>query len=328
MKGPSDNTLGNGLTLWPPGDWFVEFGSPDDLAAFRRTSILARGRTRYQEYQIIASPVLGKALILDGVLQSAQADEVIYHEALVQPALFAHPDPKRIAVLGGGEGASIREVLRHPGVREVFMVDLDEELVGLCRRFLPECGAGAWEDPRLRLLYEDARGWLAVQPDRSLDVIIVDITDPLAGGPAFFLFTQEMFVLARAKLRPRGLMSLQAGSAGSSIRLLPHLNRTLKAVFPRVIPYTAFIPSFNDLYAFILAGSESCQWPGPGVIARIYAERRLPALQWFQPDSAPAAPLLPPYLRRLLAQHGRILSDAQPFAHDQVFPLDLNPHQD
>ncbi len=310
---------------WPEGHWFIEFASPDDLAAFRLTRILARGRTRFQDYQIMENPVMGKALILDGVLQSAQGDEVIYHEALVQPAMFAHPQPRQVAVLGGGEGATIREVLRHSSVQLVSMIDLDEELVSLCRELLPDFAAGAWEDPRLRLFFEDARGWLAAQPDRSLDVIIMDITDPLEGGPAFFLFTREMFRLAQAKLRPEGLMSIQAGSAGQAIRLLPHLNRTLKAVFPRVVPYTAFIPSFNDLYGFILAGGADCQWPSPEHLARTQADRHLPPLQWFQPDFAPAVPLLPPYLSRLLAKHGQILTDTRPFQQEGIFPLDLSP---
>jgi spermidine synthase len=310
---------------WPEGSWFIEFGGPDDLAAFRLTSILAQGCTRYQDYQIIESPSLGKALILDGILQSAQCDEAIYHEALVHPVMFAHPQPQQVAVLGGGEGATIREVLRHSSVQRLFMVDLDEQLVSLCRQLLPEFGAGAWEDPRLRLFFAEARGWPAAQPDRSLDVVILDITDPLEGGPAFFLFTREMFVLTQAKLRPEGLLSIQAGSAGQAIRLLPHLHRTLQAVFPRVIPYTAFIPSFNDLYGFILAGGGACQWPAPERLARIQADRHLPPLQWFQPDFAPAIPLLPPYLRRLLDRQGQVLTDAQPFKQDQIFSLNLSP---
>jgi spermidine synthase len=307
-------------TNWPAGHWLIDFGSADDLAAYRLSRVLARGRTRYQDYQIIAAPALGQALILDGVLQSAGSDEVIYHEALVHPAMFAHAHPRQVAVLGGGEGAAIREVLRHSSVQNLTMIDLDEELVNLCRQLLPEFGAGAWEDPRLRLVFADARTWLAAQPDQSLDVVIMDIPDPLEGGPAFLLFTREMFLLARAKLRPTGLLSIQAGSAGQAIRLLPHLHRTLKSVFPQVLPYTAFIPSFNDLYGFFLAGDATCRWPAPERLSRIQADRHLPDLQWFQP----VPPVMPPYLNRLLAKYGQVLTDAQPFKQDKPFSLDLS----
>lgn len=310
---------------WPAGRWFVEPGGPDDLKAYRLTKILAQGRTRYQEYQIIVSPALGKALILDGVLQSAQIDEVIYHEALVHPVLCAHPHPRQVAVLGGGEGATIREVLRHAAVDHLTMVDLDEELVNLCRELLPEFGGSAWQDPRLRLVCADARTWLSQQPDRSLDVIVMDITDPLAGGPAYFLFTREMFSLVQTKLRAEGLLSIQAGSAGQAIRLLPHLHRTLKAVFPRVLPYTAFIPSFSDLYGFILAGDATLQWPNPELITRTLMERRLPPLHWFEPNFSLAPPTLPPYLAALLAHAGQVLTDARPFTQTEVFPLELLP---
>ena len=310
-------------TTWPSGQWYLEYNSPDDLCAFRCHRVLAEGQTRYQHYLIIEAPALGKALILDGVLQSATRDETIYHEALVQPALFAHDSPHRVAVLGGGEGATIREVLRHPVVHSVTMIDLDEELVQLCRRQLPEFAAGAWDDPRLAVVHQDGRAWLAEQPEASLDVVIMDITDPLEGGPAFFLFTQEMFRLVQAKLRPEGVMSIQAGSAGQAIRLLPHLHRTLQSVFPQVIPYTAFIPSFNDLYGFILAGGQACRWPSPERLRRVLAERGGFSLQWLDPEAAAAPPALPPYLRRLLQQEGRLLTDAAPFQQHQPFALGL-----
>lgn len=310
-------------TQWPDGHWFLEFGGPDDLCAFRYSHVLAAGETRYQRYAIIEAPALGRALILDGVLQSAAQDEAIYHEALVHPALFAHDQPRQIAVLGGGEGATIREVLRHPLVQSLTMVDLDKELVALCRQYLPEFGGNAWEDPRLRLIHSDARAWLTTQPDSGLDVVIMDITDPLEGGPAFFLFTQEMFRLVQTKLRPGGMMSVQAGSAGQAIRLLPHLHRTLKAVFPQVIPYIAFIPSFNDQYGFILAGDKNCAWPDPERLRRLQAERRITGLQWLEPDYAPALPRLPRYLRRLLVSEGRILSDAEPFQQHRPFGLNI-----
>jgi len=308
-------------TRWPPGRWFIEYGSADDLCAYRCTQVLAEGQTRYQRYAFITSPLLGKALILDGVLQSATRDEAIYHEALVHPALCVHRQPREVAVLGGGEGATIREVLRHSPVQRLVMVDLDAELVQLCQQYLPEFADGAWDDPRLELVHQDGRAWLAQQPDAALDVVILDITDPLEGGPAFFLFTQEMFRLVQAKLRPDGVMSIQAGSAGQAIRLLPHLGRTLETVFLRVIPYTAFIPSFNDMYGFILAGGQDCSWPPEGRLRQIQRERGLSGLMWFAPEAAASAPALPPYLRRLLQQEGQVLTDAAPFQQPQPFPI-------
>lgn len=308
---------------WPPGEWFVELSSANDLVAFRVSEVLAAGKTRFQEYRIIRGPALGKALVLDGILQSAQRDEVIYHEALVQPAMLSHPQPRQVAVIGGGEGATIREVLRHNCVSRVFMIDLDEEVVQVCRQYLPEFAAGAWDDPRLALIFEDGRAWLARQPDHSLDVIILDLTDPLEGGPAFFLFTREMLELARAKLRQPGIISIQSGSAGLAIRLLPHLCRTLQVVFPRVIPYTAYIPTYNDLYGFTLAGAGEWDWPGPELIRAREEDRGLGPLKWFTPEFSVAVPVLPLFLQNILARQGKILTDAEPFRQTEVFAPDF-----
>jgi spermidine synthase len=135
-------------TTWPEGDWFVDQDSPGDLVAVRREEVLAAGRTPFQEYEIFVSSLWGMALILDGRLQSAELDEFVYHEALVHPALVAHPDPRRVLVMGGGEGATLREVLRHRPVSRAVMVDLDGELVEVCRRHLPSFHEGAFDDPR------------------------------------------------------------------------------------------------------------------------------------------------------------------------------------
>jgi spermidine synthase len=252
-------------------------------------------------------------LILDGRLQSAEKDEFIYHEALVQPALIAHPDPRRVLVLGGGEGATLREVLRHPGVGRAVMVDLDEELVDLCKTWLPTFHQGAFDDPRSELVFTDGRAWLAAQPDASFEVIILDLPEPLEEGPALLLFTREMYESVRRKLAPGGLMALQSGSAGPPGRLMPDLNSTLRAVFPRVLAYAAFVPSFMDLYGFHLAGGEDFVWPSSAETAGRLQDRGVAALRWFGPELAAALPGLPVYVKAHLEQEGRVLTDAAPF---------------
>jgi spermidine synthase len=295
---------------WPPGDWFLDLSSPGELVAFQKQETLVSGKTGFQEYEIFISRFWGKVLLLDGRLQCAQADEFIYHEALVHPALLAHPDPRRVLVVGGGEGATLREVLRHPGVESAVMVDLDRELVEVCREWLPEFHQGAFDDPRGQLVFADGRSWLAAQGDGSFDVIILDLPEPLEEGPALMLFTREFYALVRSKLAARGLAALQSGAAGPRCRLLPDLNRTLRGVFPRVAAYTAYIPSFMDLYGFHIAGDEGFSWPTSSrMAARIQA---LPPLGWLEPEFAAGLPHLPGYLQGRLDQ-GRILTDVAPF---------------
>jgi spermidine synthase len=300
-------------TPWPAGDWFVDQDSPGDLIAVKREEVLAAGRTAFQEYEIFASSLWGKALILDGRLQSAELDEFVYHEALVQPALVAHPEPRRVLVMGGGEGSSLREVLRHSTVSRVVMVDLDQELVEVCRRYLPGFHGGAFEDPRTSLVFADGRVWLADQPDAAFDVIIWDLPEPLEEGPASLLFTREMFDLVRRKLAPRGLVAVQSGSGNMHGRLMADLNATLRAVFPRVTAYTAFVTSFMDLYGFHAAGGEDFVWPDASQVEACLAARGVTGLRWYAPEFAAALPRLPRYLEERLAHHGRVLTEAEPY---------------
>lgn len=298
---------------WPPGDWFLDRSSPADLVAYEKQEVLASGKTRFQEYEIFRSRLWGKVLLLDGRLQSAEKDEFIYHEALVHPALVAHPEPERVLVLGGGEGATLREVLRHPLVKAAVMVDIDQELVEVCRKWLPEFHQGAFDDPRAQMVFADGRTWLAAQPDDSFDVIILDLPEPLEEGPALRLFTQEFYSLVQIKLAPGGLAALQSGTAGPWGKLLPDLNCTLRAVFPGVEAYTAFVPSFMDLYGFHLAGGDDFTWPSPWEAATRLEDRAMPPLRWLGPELAAGLPHLPVYLQTRLEKEGRVLTDAAPF---------------
>jgi spermidine synthase len=213
-----------------------------------------RLQTRFQALEIVDTVTYGRCLFLDEKIQSGQSDEFVYHEALVQPALIAHPGPRRVFIAGGGEGATLREVLRHRTVEEVVMVDIDAEAVAACRTHLAAVHQGAFDDPRLRLIHADARVALE-QADVPFDVVVVDVTDPLAGGPSYRLFTREFYALVRARLQSRGLIAVQAES-GDVGALDGHaaIVRTLGSVFPRVAGYRAHVPSFGETWGFAVAG--------------------------------------------------------------------------
>ncbi len=309
----AEKPVPSGQTGWPSGDWFVDRGSPADLIGYERQEVLVRGRTAFQAYEIFSSSLFGRVLILDDRVQSASADEFIYHEALVQPVMTAHPHPRRVMIMGGGEGATLREVLRHRTVAQAVMVDIDAELLEVCRRWLPSFHQGAFDDPRAQLVVADARAWLADQPDGAFDVIVVDLPEPLEAGPALTLFTREMYELIRQKLAAGGLMSVQSGSAGIAGRLMPDIFHTLSRVFPRVLPYVAFIPSYMDLYGFHLAGKEPFAWPDPATVAARLAARGVAGLNWFGAEYSAGLGLLPVYLSRRLQEEGRLLTDAHPF---------------
>ncbi|HBH02660.1 MAG TPA: spermidine synthase, partial [Candidatus Rokubacteria bacterium] len=194
---------------------------------------LVETRTKFQHVEIMVTADYGKALVLDGRIQSSQADEFIYHEALVHPGLLATEGPPRSAlVIGGGEGATLREILRYPSIERAVMVDIDGEVVDLCKRHLPEMHQGAFEDRRTELRHEDARAYLEGTADR-FDFITIDLVEPLEAGPACLLFTKEFYTLVRERLTPAGTMTMQAGMTKvGELGFYTAIHRTLRTVFP------------------------------------------------------------------------------------------------
>ena len=213
----------------------------------------------------------GLALFLDGQIQSAEDDEALYHELLVQPAMLRHPSPKDVLILGGGEGATLREVLVHESVRSATMVDLDGELVDLCRQYLDTFHMGAFDDPRGRLIIGDGRAFL--EQDQNLyDVIIVDLVDMIEDTQISRLYTVEFYQLVRQRLRPGGIVAVQ-GLEFSFLDDEAHaaVARTLRAVFAEVHSYRAHIPSFLAGWGFMWASdwARPDEWSAEAIDATI-----------------------------------------------------------
>lgn len=244
---PDPASLGNGSLL------FIEDSDRYDLYSYRLSKVLYSGKTAYQNVMIADTLNYGRALMLDGAIQSAQDDESLYHEMLVQPAMLRHPEPRDVLIIGGGEGATLREVLVHRSVRSVTMVDIDRELVELCREHLPTWHCGAFDDRRVRLVFDDGRKFLENDSSRY-DLVIIDLVDMLDNGPAQKLYTRQFYQMLRPRLRPDALVAIQ-GMEFSFVDDKAHaaLVRTLRSVFPEVHSYRAHIPSFLSSWGFIIA---------------------------------------------------------------------------
>ncbi|MDW7740139.1 MAG: fused MFS/spermidine synthase [Bacillota bacterium] len=289
--------------------WFIEHTSPDTAHMFGVTNFLRSFHTRYQQVEIADTTTYGRILILDGKIQSSEFDEYIYHEVLVHPAMLACPAPRRVLVIGGGEGATLREVFRHPMVEKLVMVDLDKEVVDLCREYLAKWHQGSFEDPRLELYYMDARECLE-NNDEKFDVIISDVPEPVEQGPALKLFTSQYFNLVKTRLNDGGVLSLQAGDYG-----LPFFEahgaifNTVRQVMPFVKSYRAFIPSFNTEWGFILAAPGKSKLPEPDVIDHIIKDREL-ELKYFDGECAKSMFSLSKNIRDRLDQETTVIDDS------------------
>jgi spermidine synthase len=295
------------------GFYFIEPFTEDFLRILKVEKVLFEGRTKYQQVHCFKSRIFGKMLFLDGRIQSAQVDEAIFHETLVHPGLVLHPRPKKVLILGGGEGATLREVLRYRCVERATMVDLDRELVEICRRFLPEWSKGAFSHPRARVIFLEARQYVE-KIKQKFDVIVSDLTEPLCGSPSVQLFSKEFFARIHAALDKEGVFILQAGSADPHyFHFFASCVRTLSAVFPVVRPYWTFMFSFSLPWGFVLASKKADPLAlKEEDIARRLREREVRHLRFYHPRLQQGFFSLPAYLVRAIKK-GRMLEDKAPF---------------
>ena len=235
------------------GNWFIESVYTDLNVMLKVREVFYSGSTAYQKVEVIDSELFGRSLVLDGKTQSTERDEHIYHETLVHPAMLCHPDPKQVFIGGGGEGGTLREVLCHNSVEMATMVDLDPEVVALCRQYLPNHHLGSFDDPRTNLIHEDARAYLQNSPD-LYDVIILDLVDPLEGGTAALLYTQEFYALAKARLNSGGVLVTQSGPAGllSFKECFTTIFNTLGTLFDHIKAVQVHVPAFQTLWGFTI----------------------------------------------------------------------------
>ena len=258
-------------------------------------------QTSYQNLVIARTSGFGHALYLDGDFMSCEGDEHLYHEALVLPALLAQPAPRRALVLGGGEGATARELLRDPGLESVRMVELDREVIEACKKHLPSMSAGAFEDPRLEVCVQDALE--VVRDERNADLIVHDLTDPLEGGPSCPLFTEEFFQDCRRAMSPRGVLVVQVG-AMKLWREQTQLDAldAMRAVFPWVFPYAVGVPSFGCDWVLTMASMHEPAFPRePRAVDAMIEQRGIRGLRTYDGLTHTGLMHPPGHLRWLLA---------------------------
>jgi spermidine synthase len=210
-------------------------------------------RSKYQTIIIADTEDYGRALILDDYIQSSYQDEHYYHESLVHPAMVTHPHPCDVLVIGGGEGATLREVLRHKTVQRAVMVEIDAEVVALSREYLPEMHQGAFDDPRARVVIEDGFVYVenALKAGDKYDVVIMDLTDPYT-DLAKQLYAPEFFQKIRQILKDDGVVVTQAGNSFFFPDVYDMVLNGVKSAFPIVTEYEVWVPSFGYAVNFVV----------------------------------------------------------------------------
>lgn len=221
--------------------WFTEELHPYYRKGIRIKRVLADERTQYQHLQVVETEFFGNAMILDGIIQLTERDNMGYHEMIVHVPMLAVGEPKRVLIVGGGDGGSLQQVLRYPSVQEAVVCELDQRVVDLSREHFAASFGDPWADPRAKLLVRDAFGYLEENPGQ-FDVIISDTTDPI--GMAERLFSDEFYKLMVRALAPGGAAATQCEQPFFDTELIKTIYRSAKALTRNPAYYYANIPTY------------------------------------------------------------------------------------
>lgn len=220
--------------------WIRERFQDRTELGYKATDVLHHSVSEFQEIDIVETVALGRMLLLDGMVMTSERDEFIYHEMIAHIPMLAHPNPRNVLVIGGGDGGTIREVLKHPSVERAVLCEIDGDVIDVCKKYLPSI-AGKLDDPRVEIEVRDGAAYIANHKN-TFDVILIDSTDPI--GPGEKLFTKEFYLNTLAALTENGIMACQSESPVAVPDECKRINKLLRSVFPYVQPYTACIPSY------------------------------------------------------------------------------------
>jgi|AMFO01.1.fsa_nt_gi spermidine synthase len=277
--------------------YITETVSDHQFITYIADEVLFLGESPYQKIQVFSCKPFGRILMLDQAVQFTEADEFIYHEMLGHVPVLAHPAPRNVLVVGGGDGGAAREVLRHEEVERLELCEIDQMVVDVCRKYFPSV-ASSFDDPRFHLHLGDGVARLKELPEGSQDVILVDGTDP--NPVSLGLYSEDFYRHVARALGPQGVFGTLAGSPffheGWTIRV----HHELRKVFPQVALYLATIPTYPGfLWAFCVATKEQ----DPTRLADPSRLERLePKLRYLNRDVFAACFALPNFVRRLLEE--------------------------
>ena len=222
--------------------WFTEQHTDDVRFSIHIKEQLYSGKSYYQQIEVFDSYEFGRVLVLDGYIMLTEKDEYIYHEMMVHVPMACNPSIQRVLVIGAGDGGTVRELCRYDSITQIDMVEIDEQVVKVCKEYLPQT-ACRLEDPRVHIYYEDGLKFVRRVED-TYDLIIVDSTDPF--GPGEGLFTKEFYGNCFTALRENGILTNQHESTyyDSYTSMVSRTHRRMRSVFPVAMVYQAHIPTY------------------------------------------------------------------------------------
>jgi spermidine synthase len=283
----------NGMDLIIDG-WFHERGAlwPGQAMSLQVKEVLYHGRSDFQDVLVFESTNYGNVLVLDGVIQVTERDEFAYQEMMAHIPLFAHPNPEKVLVIGGGDGGILREIAKHPGVKEIFICEIDGDVIKYSKQYLPGLAKG-YNDPRVSVKVMDGSKFMD-ENQNQFDVIITDSSDPI--GPASVLFETPFYNAMHKSLRDGGIVCTQGENVWLHLDIIKPLMDSIKQTYTTVEYAYTTIPTYpSGQIGFIIAGKSrgSCKKP-----TKVPTQEQQNELKYYTSEIHEASFVLPAFAKR------------------------------
>jgi spermidine synthase len=292
---------GRGSGTWYDERLHTHFTKKGYAQRFEVVRTIVDKRTPFQELVIFETRHFGRVLALDGIIQTTEADEFVYHEMMTHLPMFAHGRVRDLLIIGAGDGGILREALRHKSLRRAVMVEIDGDVIKECARHMPGLNSGAFKSPRAEVIVGDGIDYVRKAPDKSFDAILVDSTDPI--GPGEVLFTDEFYRNCRRVLRTGGLIVTQNGVPFFQPEEAVTTRRRLGGIFKDVTFYYLVAPTYVGGMMTLAFATDA---PGLRRVPRGVLERRFKTARlktrYYTPGIHVGAFELPPFIAELAAK--------------------------
>lgn len=283
-------------TQWLHETAVIPYDTVEQRIALKIKKKLYSGRSSFQKIEVFETFSFGKILVLDGIFQTSEKDEFIYHEMLCHPPMLAHPNPQKVLIIGGGDGGSLEEVLKYP-IEKVWLVEIDKKVIAVSQKYLPSISKGAFNSKKAEVVINDGFKFIKGY-ENFFDIIILDLSDPW--GPAKKLISLNFYQYIKRALRKKGIVSVQSGSLTVQPDLVAIINKRLKKIFSSVETRLACVPLYQaGEYSFTLASKFNLR-----KISLIEIKKRFKKLslktKYYYPELHQASQVLPKFVRNLL----------------------------